>query len=382
MSRSEQSAASDVHDHVHVAQQELLLIIEVERLEEIQHDRPDLMLLDLMMPEVSGEDVIKACREDNNLKDLTIVVLTARASQEDRLGVIELGADEYLAKPIISKEILIRIRNMTARIDLNNEKLKQAIIESQMEAAKSIQEAQLNVQTDIEGIEIHSHYQASEKTGGDWFGDFYCPQSNQLFLLIGDVTGHGIPAALITGAAAGAAGETFERITQQKATDIRENVLQFATSINNAIHYAGAKTGKRMTMAIVGIDLNTGKSSYLNAGHYPIFVKSQQKVKIMVGPSQMMGDPHENFYTEEFQLEANGTICLFTDGIEENINQQGQKMSIGKISRIIDTANDPNELNSLLKKKIDTFASSQRSDDTAFLLVTWSPQPMAIDKAS
>ncbi|MDQ3234922.1 MAG: ATP-binding protein [Pseudobdellovibrionaceae bacterium] len=81
--------------------------------------KPHLLLLDLMMPEVSGEDVLKAIRFHDELKDLPVILLTARASQEDRLLGLGLGADDYLAKPIESEELLLRVRNILTRIELS-----------------------------------------------------------------------------------------------------------------------------------------------------------------------------------------------------------------------------------------------------------------------
>ncbi|MFW7381391.1 MAG: ATP-binding protein [Oligoflexus sp.] len=86
-------------------------------LDKIKSLKPDLVLLDLMMPEVSGEDVLKALKFDTNLNSIPIIVLTARASESDRIFGLALGADDYLAKPIASREMVLKVRNMLARIE-------------------------------------------------------------------------------------------------------------------------------------------------------------------------------------------------------------------------------------------------------------------------
>jgi len=90
-----------------------------EALQKMRIKKPDLMLLDLMMPEVSGEDVLKQVRADESLHDLPVIIVTARASQDDRLLGLGMGADDYLAKPIISQEMLLRVKSILTRQQLS-----------------------------------------------------------------------------------------------------------------------------------------------------------------------------------------------------------------------------------------------------------------------
>ncbi len=90
-------------------------------LEELRQRRCDLLLLDMMMPEMSGEDVMQVMREDPLLQDIPIILITARASEEDRISGLRLGADDYLAKPIVSAELKLRVKNMIERHHLLRE---------------------------------------------------------------------------------------------------------------------------------------------------------------------------------------------------------------------------------------------------------------------
>jgi len=89
-----------------------------DALDQIKQHRPDLMLLDLMMPDVSGEEVMQQVRADESLRDLPVILVTARASQEDRLLGLGLGADDYLAKPIVTEELLLRVKGILTRIEM------------------------------------------------------------------------------------------------------------------------------------------------------------------------------------------------------------------------------------------------------------------------
>ncbi len=80
-----------------------------EALEAIRHERPDLLVLDLMLPGLSGLDVIADIRRGDEARDLPIVVLTARREESDRIRGLELGADDYLTKPFSPQELVLRV---------------------------------------------------------------------------------------------------------------------------------------------------------------------------------------------------------------------------------------------------------------------------------
>ncbi len=84
-------------------------------LELMHKDRPDVLLLDMMMPEMSGEDVLAAMRKDSFLQEIPVILITARASEEDRIEGLKLGADDYLPKPIFAAELRLRVKNMIER---------------------------------------------------------------------------------------------------------------------------------------------------------------------------------------------------------------------------------------------------------------------------
>ncbi len=88
-----------------------------EALVKIRAMIPDLVLLDMMMPEISGEDVLRAMRMDETLKTIPVILITARASEEDRVFGLTLGADDYIAKPIIAEEVRLRVHNLLLRLD-------------------------------------------------------------------------------------------------------------------------------------------------------------------------------------------------------------------------------------------------------------------------
>src|SRR5262245_16082837 len=76
---------------------------------------PDLMVLDLMLPQVDGLEVCRAVRSSESTAGLPIIMLTARAEESERIVGLELGADDYLAKPFSPNELVARVRALLRR---------------------------------------------------------------------------------------------------------------------------------------------------------------------------------------------------------------------------------------------------------------------------
>jgi two-component system, OmpR family, phosphate regulon response regulator PhoB len=87
-----------------------------EGLRLVQSELPDLVLLDLMLPELPGTEVCKALKRDPTTKDIPILMLTARGEEVDRIVGFELGADDYVVKPFSVRELLLRIDAILRRV--------------------------------------------------------------------------------------------------------------------------------------------------------------------------------------------------------------------------------------------------------------------------
>jgi diguanylate cyclase (GGDEF)-like protein len=85
-----------------------------EAMASLEKQRPDLLLLDLIMPQVSGFDILKAVRAHPKLKHLPIIVLTSSSDYRDKLAALDLGATDFLAKPVDPSELQLRVRNTLA----------------------------------------------------------------------------------------------------------------------------------------------------------------------------------------------------------------------------------------------------------------------------
>lgn len=97
-------------------------------LELAQQHKPDLMILDLMMPDMSGIKVCHRLREDEKTKNIPVIMLTARSSEHDRITGFEAGADDYVLKPFSPRELTLRVKALLSRT-LKNKELPKEYIE-------------------------------------------------------------------------------------------------------------------------------------------------------------------------------------------------------------------------------------------------------------
>ncbi len=88
-----------------------------EAFRKIQEGSPDLILLDLMLPEMDGKDLTKLLKARDQTREIPIVMLTAKSEEVDRIVGFELGADDYISKPFSPRELVLRLQAVLKRIE-------------------------------------------------------------------------------------------------------------------------------------------------------------------------------------------------------------------------------------------------------------------------
>jgi two-component system, OmpR family, alkaline phosphatase synthesis response regulator PhoP len=94
-------------------------------LAQLRKGSPDLLVLDLMLPKVSGLEICKEVRKDASLNRLPILILTAKGEESDRIVGLELGADDYVTKPFSPRELVARVKALLRRAEPDTPSEKQ-----------------------------------------------------------------------------------------------------------------------------------------------------------------------------------------------------------------------------------------------------------------
>ncbi len=207
---------------------------------------------------------------------------------------------------------------------LMSETAEKARLENELATVKTVQETLFpTAYCSFGDFKIFGHFEPASECGGDWWS--YSKVNNKVFLWIGDATGHGAPAALITSAARSAAAiiEILPEMGPAKALEI----------MNRAI-YETSKSKIMMTFFLGILDLETGKLIYANASHDPPYVIRPKKdrpltkkdlIPLMEEVGARLGEKKDSTYqVTEFQLQAGDTLFCYTDGIIDVQNPEGE----------------------------------------------------------
>ena len=158
----------------------------VEGLESALASLPDLVITDIMMPRMDGIELCKRLKNDDKTSHIPVILLTARASGEDKLGGLETGADDYIIKPFEAKELQVRVHNLIEIRRKLREKFKQNITLQPTELAVTSSDERF-LKKLMESVEKHM---ADPDCGTETLAQDVCMSRMQLNRKLQVLTGH------------------------------------------------------------------------------------------------------------------------------------------------------------------------------------------------
>ncbi|WP_417460999.1 ATP-binding SpoIIE family protein phosphatase [Kordiimonas sp.] len=295
-----------------------------EALEIIEREMPDLVVLDLNMPRVSGYEVCRTLRADPKTENLPILVQSASETAEERVEVFASGATDFVSKPINQPELLARAcMHLENKFLINNLSAFQNRIQAELSMAREMQHSLLpDPKTiakleDFSGGTIEAFYKASFELGGDLWGCW--PISNdRVGLYVLDIAGHGVGAAL----------NTFRvHATMARFEAAREDPAAFLTVLNSALQ-PNFPLGQFATMFYAVLNFETNELVYAGAGApRPMILSADGDVRLLDSsglPVAILRKPeYENRYDK---LEMGESLFCYSDVLTEAPNPAGDFM--------------------------------------------------------
>jgi serine phosphatase RsbU (regulator of sigma subunit) len=206
----------------------------------------------------------------------------------------------------------------------------------------------------------------SAKIGGDWLGYSFDQKRKRLLLAISDVTGHGLPSALLTGALHGAfyglaAAEPIQSLPADELLKVMMDRL------DHVVRTTAQNTGLMATMALLCIDLESFRVEYRNAGHTPVLISGKSGQHFLLKGGSPLGISDEpNFGHDSWQAQAGDVIFLFTDGLLDQTDT-GQRNHLKAIADQIHPGLDID----LIHKHIEQIIHRSQltlEDDSSYIL--------------
>jgi phosphoserine phosphatase RsbU/P len=311
---------------------------------------------------------------------------TQRISEGDFLSRVELkssGNDEV-------GDLARSFNFMAEKIsDLMSQTAQKARMEKELETAQEVQSRFFpagSLKNKI--LTLHGASRPASECGGDWW--HYAEIGNKTLVVIGDVTGHGVSAALVTAAAHGVFSNYARK--QQKNNQLSISLLDLVSEMNTGVHSA-ASGQSSMTFFATLIDKNTGHVEYANAAHNsPYLYRPSLREKtsdarklfkpLLASPVPALGRHDEieaNIGT--LQLEPGDILFWYTDGLIECRNPDGQILTRMKLLRQLadvfqSSSTDGQEIcNTIDQQTTDFFGSriNELEDDLTIIVASISP---------
>jgi len=332
---------------------------------------PDLVLLDIVMPVMDGYEVCRRMRASPELSDVPIVFLSALDEAKDKAKGFEVGANDYVTKPFEMLEVKARVRALL-KAKAYSDAVKEQMA-GEMRVAREIQMGMLprdfsSVRRDY-GVEVAARIEPTKEVGGDLYGVFPAGP-DRLVLVVGDVSGKGIPAALFMVRASTIVSLLARRTTRPR--DILE-------ALNNELA-ADNPSCMFVTMICAIYERKSGRVEIANGGqNLPILLRPGETPR-WAAPAlgTALGlDTDVPFAYAELTLAPGDALLLYTDGVTEAMNPASECYGD---ERLLDLAGRPLEATAdafldRLVASVRTFAAGAAQSDDIAALVLRVPAP-------
>jgi sigma-B regulation protein RsbU (phosphoserine phosphatase) len=298
-----------------------------QALEKLRAEPFEMMLLDIEMPEMNGYQVLEQVTADPRLRDLPVLVTSALEEIDSVVRCIQMGAEDYLIKPV--NEVLLK-----ARIDASLEKKRLrdrqrqllSQLERELEIARQTQQSILpEALPEHPGYDFGALMAPASAVGGDFY-EFIDLPDGRLGIVIGDVSDKGLPAALFMAL-------TYSLVRAEAAR--ADSPRQVLRAVNRHLLEMNA-SGMFVTLIYAVLDFKSGALNYGRAGHpLPLGLGTDGRtLTLAMQPGQPLGLFEDPAIDEQcLVLPPGGLVLMYSDGLTEAADLQGQQFGLARLQQ-------------------------------------------------
>lgn len=326
------------------------------------HSSIDLILLDLMMPAIDGIQACRLLQEDEKLRDIPVIMVTAIGDSRKLAEAMDAGATDFVTKPINKVELLARIRSaLRLKRELDWHKDRDMRLREELNLARQVQEAVFPPAIDGELYRVRSFFLASDQLAGDLYA-WHALDSHRLTIAVIDAMGHGISSSLISMFTASVLKELMhahagpERIVRE----VNRRLMQ--------LHYENELVQYYCTGICARIDLRQGIVEVVNAGHPPgLIVPRDGTATVRLGATCAPIGLFEtlDIRTETVMLKPGDAIHFYTDGLLDLFPGDLDAKIDVLVQRLAQAGDDEDAIRELLRQD----SLDKRHDDRCLVRV-------------
>jgi sigma-B regulation protein RsbU (phosphoserine phosphatase) len=340
----------------------------------VEKQPPDLILLDIMMHGMDGYEVCRRLKADPETSDIPIIFLTAMDQTTDEAFGFDLGAADYITKPVNPPILEARVKTLLA-LKRSMDELHKAysIIKSQRDRMEEELNIGHNIQMsmvplqfpafpDRDEFDVYALLKPAREVGGDFY-DFFLINHDELCLVVGDVSGKGVPAALFMA--------VTRTMIKTCATD-NNSPASIIARVNEALSVDNPEC-MFVTLFLGICNVNSGEFVYTNAGHNRPFIKRAdgriECIDQLHGPiAGAVGSI--SYKQDKLSLRKGDLIFMFTDGVSEAMdsgsNLYGDQRIVGYLEGL--DGNDTRIAVDGIAASLEKFAGEARQSDDITVL--------------
>jgi phosphoserine phosphatase RsbU/P len=299
-----------------------------------QDPAPDLILLDVLMPGMNGYEVCSHLKSANRTQDIPVIFLTGQTEIDDETKGFDVGAVDYIHKPFSPAVVQARVRTHLVLRGIREQLASQLqTIKGEMDTARQIQLSILPRDIPaIKDLEIAARYIPMTSVAGDFY-DFIPIDEKRIGILVADVSGHGMPAALIS---------SMLKIALDGQKACASDPARVLAGLNQAL--CGKFKGHFVTAMYVVVDTEKQSLRYAGAGHPPLVTLdcSAGEARDFVENGLFLGFFPEATYTAiEIPFKPGDWGVLYTDGIPEMTDASEEQFGIDRLKNFLQNNQDP-----------------------------------------
>lgn len=292
--------------------------------------KPDIMILDVNMPQLDGFGVVDTIRNELGDQETFIIVLTAADDRTVKPRILSLGANDFLSKPFERVELLARTKVAARQVRLNRQLTTSLdALGDELKTVGRLQEALLPTASPFfPGLAVDSLYRPSGHASGDYF-DYFPVGDDTLRVVVADVSGHGARAACLM---------AIVRTIFHVSCSLQMGLTATMQLLNEQLLEIIATSPDHLTCFAADIHRTRGSITWCNAGHCPPLLFSKDAPPRRLEPTApLMGFFPADWRTQTTAWTPASRLFCYTDGFFEwHVDNSAEEM-LG-LDRFIDLA--------------------------------------------